>query len=212
MKKQKQTNKKRGFSLAELMVVFTIMTIMMIVLVKYSSGSRSNKELELAAREVAQAIRQMQNNALNGKMPIDNDDTTFACGYVFAYGINNKDYKLGYLNKNITGCAQNSSVSQLGSVSSNTLKNNVLFADLANNKPNALYFNIPHGEIYFDNNYQNKVPLNSTMGVGSVVTITLRSVAAGTSRADVCVCASGKVEEQPLRKNTTASNCQNVCK
>lgn len=87
---------KKGFSLLELITVIAIIMIMTAVVL--SSGliqNRKERELEAAAREVAAAIREAQNNALTGKNA-DSDCNT----YRFSFTDSSASYRVG----NIAPC------------------------------------------------------------------------------------------------------------
>lgn len=56
----------RGFSLVEIMTVIVFVSIMMAITFASFSGKRDEAALNVAAREVAAAVRMAQNNALSG--------------------------------------------------------------------------------------------------------------------------------------------------
>ena len=61
-------NSKKAFTLIELLIVIAIIGIMSSVVFVSMQNSKTETELKVAAREVAAAIREAQNNALTGKM------------------------------------------------------------------------------------------------------------------------------------------------
>lgn len=207
--KNKKFNKK-GFSLTELLVVFVIMAVMMGIALKMSRGNKDSKDLETAAREVAQMIRQAQNNALGGKLPDASSTTSFACGYLLAFGVgsNNTDYRMGYVPKAAGSLCNGNESATMGTAV--TLKNGVQF-EISPTAPKAIYFEIPRGEISQDGSYDDASPsilLDGTkkMNPGDKVALSFKSTAAGSLRVDICVYASGVVEEKPVR-NGGAPSC-----
>ncbi len=66
----KKINKK-GFSLIEIMIVISIITIMTAIVLVMSSNGNDELELKSAAREIVSNIRSAQNNALSGKQYLD---------------------------------------------------------------------------------------------------------------------------------------------
>lgn len=59
---------KKGFSFLELIIVVAIIGIMTVAAFVSLYGAKESKSVEIAAREVAAAIREAQNNALTGKI------------------------------------------------------------------------------------------------------------------------------------------------
>ncbi|MCD6149636.1 prepilin-type N-terminal cleavage/methylation domain-containing protein [bacterium] len=98
---------KKAVTFIELVIVVAIVGIMTSVLLVSTSGSRTDKALEAAAREVAAMIREAQNYALTGK------DAGAGCNsYVFAYTDATNSYSVN------NGCNINNSY---------TLKNGIVF-------------------------------------------------------------------------------------
>ncbi len=60
--------KERGITFAELIVVIAIIGIMTTVTLVSLSATRASNDLKAAARQVAASIREMQANALSGKV------------------------------------------------------------------------------------------------------------------------------------------------
>ena len=83
---------KQGFSLAELLVVVAIIIIMTGVMFASMSGNKSQKDAENAARQVASQLRQLQNEAINGKQINDK----IVCYFDFNYFSADKGYKIAY--------------------------------------------------------------------------------------------------------------------
>jgi len=119
VKCQLSTVNRKGFSLMELLIVIAIIGIMTAVLLVNLSGSRSQKQVEAAAREVAAAIREAQNNALTGK------NVTTGCSYIFTYNSGSSSY-------GISSCSN----------INYTLSNGVIF-----NNGNNFTFSVPFGTV-----------------------------------------------------------------
>ena len=116
---------KKAVTLIELIITVAIIGIMTGVLLVSTSGSRTDKALEAAARKVAATIREAQNYALTGK------DAGAGCNtYTFSYGngANNDEYGID----NGGGCSININYS---------LDNGVDF----NGVSGSFNFSVPHG-------------------------------------------------------------------
>ena len=115
---------KKAVTFIELVIIVAIIGIMTSVLLVSTSGSRTDKALEAAAREVTATIREAQNYALTGKGAGAGCNT-----YVFTYGAG------AYSVSNGVACSVNSSYA---------LKNGVTFQN-----PGLLSFSfaVPHGAI-----------------------------------------------------------------
>ena len=194
----------------ELMVVFAIMAIMTAISIAMTSNNKERKDLEIAAREVAQSIRQMQNNALTGKLPTTSS-SAYACGYVFVLGIVNggasNQYRSGYVSKSVPADCS-SSTANISSLNLVTLKSGINFSG---SSPQAFYFNLPRGVIFYKNTYDDSVhqfdlSVGNEMASGDKQTITLEP-STGDLRADICVYASGKIQEGSIRKTADTPDC-----
>ena len=115
---------KKAVTLIELIITVAIIGIMTGVLLVSTSGSRTDKALEAAAREVAATIREAQNYALTGK------DAGAGCNsYVFAYTDATDSYSVN------NSCNINNSY---------TLKNGIVFNSGVSGSFN---FSAPYGAI-----------------------------------------------------------------
>ena len=172
---------RRGFSLSELIIVCSIISIMTVVaLVSINGTNRFSKEVESAAREVAVAIREAQNNALGGKQP-DYNSKIIACGHGF-YFANNGDsnYKIFYNPKTETDCStakKNYDAAASRNYVSYSLPNGIKFSA----GKGAIYFDSPHGNVYRDGSL-----------LTSVLTITITK---NFQSYNICVYPSGNVLE-----------------
>jgi prepilin-type N-terminal cleavage/methylation domain-containing protein len=72
---------KKGVTLLELMTVIGIISIMSVVLFVSMQNGRTEKELEIAARNIASSIRAVQSDAINGKKALG-----CSSGYLFYWG------------------------------------------------------------------------------------------------------------------------------
>lgn len=111
----------------ELVVVVAIISIMTAVTIVSLQGSKTEKEVETAAREVSAAIREAQNNALTGK-----NDGSSPCR--MAYFLHSGSVN-GYSVKGTGGCP----------VSNRTLGNGVTFKSA----PLRVNFLVPFGATSF---------------------------------------------------------------
>lgn len=116
---------RKGFALIELVAVVAIITIMTAVTIVSLQSGKTEKELEVAAREVVAAIREAQNSALAGK----NASSTCA-KYDFTYVADSADYSVGTVGGG--GCP----------ISNYTLSNGVIFGG-----GGTFSFSIPFGTV-----------------------------------------------------------------
>ena len=79
--------KQKGVTLTELMAVMAIVSIMAGVAFVSLQNSRTEGEVKAAAREVAAAVRSVQNDALSGKKIKKDDCSSSVQEYAFYYGI-----------------------------------------------------------------------------------------------------------------------------
>lgn len=83
---------RQGFSLIELVIVMAIISIMTAVGLVSLQSNKVTIQLEAAGREVAAAIREAQNNALNGKNA--SSTGTICKEYYFNYTVNSTSYSV----------------------------------------------------------------------------------------------------------------------
>jgi prepilin-type N-terminal cleavage/methylation domain-containing protein len=129
MKEHKNIKKytfKKGFSIIELVIAVAIIVIMSSVIIISLTDSKDQQSLKTAAREVAAAIRDTQNNALAGK------NAGGTCKkYCFNTAAGSSNYTTGGNTCNGGGCP----------VSNLSLKNGVTFAAAS-----SMSFAIPRGD------------------------------------------------------------------
>ncbi len=124
---------KKGFTLLEVMIVIGIIGIMTaIMLVYFSNDEKTDKMLQLSAGEVVAAIREAQNNALNGKQ---SDSSKIPCDYQFEKN-GSSGYKITYHyhSPESDGC------SSIQDYAAYDLKNGISVDDFS-----PVKFNIPFG-------------------------------------------------------------------
>lgn len=157
---------RKGFSFLELMTVIAMVGIMTAVTLVSLNKSRSEKDVEVAARVVAGALHEAQNYALTG------ENASSSCGgmYWFKYKITgDSDYE-------ISGCLS----------AKYTLPKNITF-----NEVGSIYFTTPHADIYgADGNLLFAQDPYKTAGY---LDITLKK---DSSEYHVCLYPAGDIKEK----------------
>lgn len=175
------SHSKKAFTLVELVVVLSIISIATgITLVSFSS-QRVPRSLERASREVVAALREAQGYALSGRSSsgedncwIGLDSATGAAAYTL---MNN--YRTG------ATCATSAN----GTVASYSLKENVVFTGTE-----RISFRLPRGEVLYLNG-----GAMSVLGPGGSRIIGLTK---GGSTRYICVYSTGRIIE-----NGSSSTC-----
>ncbi|OGI16651.1 MAG: hypothetical protein A3J63_02145 [Candidatus Moranbacteria bacterium RIFCSPHIGHO2_02_FULL_40_12b] len=162
---------RRGFSFIELIIAMAIFGIMTAAMLVSLLGGKDAKAVEVAAREVAAAIREVQNNALTGKQDSANPSRKICRWLMYTYS-NTPNYTVYYYYGDCTISFQQVYFNA-------SLKNNVNFLTSDN-----VSFKLPHG---------TAESFGSPMS--NPVKITLKSTNNATIKYTVCVYPSGRVEE-----------------
>lgn len=171
--KNQKSNVREGFSLIELIIIIAIVGIITAVTTVSMQSSKTDKELEAAAREVAAAIREAQNNALTGKR-FESDKIPCFIGItrkINGGSLENKRYQLYY---NYHSDDDNS-CNSWGYSDAINLPSGVKFASLT-----QFGFSVPFGIITAD----KIVELRSERDSGKVI--------------NVCVSKSGNIIETEI--------------
>lgn len=131
----KSQKTKLGFSLAELLIVMAIISVMTAVILTKSNNNKTTVDAEAAARLVAAQLRSLQNESLNGKQI----GSVSVCSFKFHIDNGASNYLISYY-----GDCTDSASSLIGSAQSLKLsgKNNVKAAS-----GNDFYFKSPQGGI-----------------------------------------------------------------
>lgn len=126
-------NSKKAFTLIELLIVIAIIGIMSSVVFVSMQNSKTETELKTAAREVAAAIREAQNNALTGKM-IDGE---IAGLFDIVPSDSTNGYQMKYQTKVGDGWEERT-------VYSKNIKEGLTFTDSSSQR---VRFNVPYGNV-----------------------------------------------------------------
>lgn len=175
-----KTNKKTksGFSLVELLIVFAIMIIMTSILLANQNNNKAKSDVEAAARQVAAQLRQLQNDALNGKQVNNGSGTMInACDFILNIGGAQSD---GVTSTATTYVIYNRDCTIAGHVPIKDTSNNIIKQTFNFNKNNkvtassaSFVFSSPRGDVLS----------------GNIV------LSEGSSQITVCVYSSGNVTE-----------------
>lgn len=196
---------KKGFTLAELMIVIVIISIMSSVSLVMFYKNRSQKEVETAARVISSTISQTYNNAIAGKMyNVGGSDRT-ACWYGVRWangGLGMKSFA-SYIAPGNTSCTQpnpeTEAVTNLQGVRVDTS------ATLSGvNGDWSVKFALPFGNPFVSG-------FSGSAGVGQFDMIGPAKIRVYSARDNsvasaVCVFPSGRVYE----KGCTNSDCSDV--
>jgi len=156
---------RKGFSFLELMIVIAIIGIMTVAAFVSLHGAKESKSVEIAAREVAAAVREAQNNALTGKIMNLGE---YPCQFSFKNSLPDT-YEIEYKFHNGGGCSGTTAALY----ASYNLQDGVTFSG----SPQTISFDIPH----------------ATNNIGAIPTGII--VSKGSSTYRVCVYSSGRVIE-----------------
>lgn len=159
---------KAGFSFIELIIAMAIFGIMTAAMLVSLQGGKDAKAVEVAAREVAAAIREAQNNALTGKITAAGE---YPCKFSFiSFSPNSSSYKINYEYYTATGgnsCLSSPNIAD----TIYQLKNGVTFSGGIQ----TITFGVPHGSLTAD----------------YAITVSKSSLI-----SNICVYQSGRVEEK----------------
>ena len=174
---------KKAFSLVELLIAIGIIAVMSSVLFVSLNGSKNIKQVEVAGRQLAAAIRQAQNYALSGKGDPANTSRKI-CGYGIYFADGGSQYQPFYNYTNSAGdCA---AISKNYNVAAPTfaspaqaLPDSVLISTIFST--DAFYFTIP----FADTNYNG-----GALGTQKI------SLQKNSAKYTVCVYGRGNVTEK----------------
>lgn len=128
----KNKNNFRGMTLVELMIVVSIIAVMSTVFLYNFNSSRTEKNVEMASREVAAAFREAQNYALTGSQGVAG---TIPCQYRISWAGSAYTITYRYLDSN-NRCNQETVLRTY------TLSNGVTFYN-----SNNFNFSLPHADV-----------------------------------------------------------------
>jgi type II secretory pathway pseudopilin PulG len=148
---------KKGFTMIELIIIFTIVFIMTAILMSMSYKDRERKELQAVAREVTASIREAQNYSLTGKQT---GTDTMPCAFQIA--LNKGSYQINHSTRALD--AENCNGATFKSFFANglvELSNGVTIEEIVAIDPsaptakpdivNTIEFDVPYGKITINN-------------------------------------------------------------
>lgn len=135
MNKKRQKKTRKGFTLVEMLLTVAIIGILSAVVLVNLRGGRDQKDVELAAREIAAGIKEAQNNALAGRR---SKNEHLPCYYQIEPTSSLDGYVMRYIYRVETGNCNDSSNNAV--YYSHVFGNNVKVSDF-----NPFGFNVPHG-------------------------------------------------------------------
>lgn len=183
---------RKGFSLAELLVVMAIISIMTVAVLISYANSRKLNAINVSGRNFAAIVRELQNNALNGKQSVSG---IVVCGYGFHISGSAPFYTYDlYYNSYVP--APNTDCNSVGKgfgnpthvySAGNSFGNNVTISAAT-----GAYFTLPGGAIYSDTYSASGTPLSSPFQIN----LSLSSL-----NYPICLYAGGRVEEPGIGKS-----------
>jgi len=147
--KNKKTQQRRqaGFTLIELLISMAMVAILTGVTLQISKSSNTQKNLVIAANEVAAALREAQINALGGA-----ESERHLCGFGVYVDDNDTSYKIYYnynndFKNNPDACLNNSDFKHYDSDGSVEWRSSSLPEGVAFQSSADVFFGSPYGEV-----------------------------------------------------------------
>ncbi|MFA9262747.1 MAG: Tfp pilus assembly protein FimT/FimU [Undibacterium sp.] len=173
---------KKGFTLAEVLIVVAIIAIATAFMLVSVTTQRGARGVDRAAREVASALREAQGYAITGRSTSGEDNCWIGIDIAAAGG----NYTVMNTYRTGATCATNSN----GTIASYSLKDGVTFTSA----PERLTFSIPRGEVYY---LSGGLMTLLAPGASWIIGVTKNG-----ATEYVCVYSTGRIIE-----NRTSSTC-----